>query len=168
MSTAKQKPTHKKHSLLLHLGPWIEDLPKDEVPVIVSIALNYCVYHEKIKITGYLITRSHVCLIMISHKHDIHHILTVLSEQIEAGVYAYLKLDKEEEKLVYLHDKYHMFTKHTLQNRYLIQLLIGKDVVLPYYSPKLKRLQALTHDYNYCSVMNYKGVQGPVEVSIKE
>ncbi|MFT5891227.1 MAG: hypothetical protein ACI9Y7_001328 [Dokdonia sp.] len=168
---SKEKHHHKTHHLLLHFGPWIEDLPEDEVLVLISVALNYCVLHEEIKIKGYLITRSHLCLVIKSHKHSIHHILTVLSEQIASGVYAYLKLmyeEDDEEKVIYLHDQYSMFTKHTLQNRYLIQLITGKDVKLPYYSPKLARLKSLTHNYNYCSVPDYTGAKGPVTVYIPE
>lgn len=171
MSDTKQKSIHKAHFLLLHLGPWIEDLPEDEVLARISVALNYCVRFEKCKIKGYVITRSHVCLIMVTYKNSIHHVLTVLSEQIANSVSAYLKLlpdQEEEEKVMYLHETYSMFTKHTLQNRYLIQLLTGNDVKLPYYSPKLARLESLTHNYNYCSVPDYAGAKGPVEVEITE
>lgn len=158
---------HKTHYMQLHLGSWRDTIPEDEVLISVSIALNYCVCHEEIKIKGYLITKSHVCLVITSHKHSVHHVLTVLSEQIESNIHAYLKLQSEEtahEKIVYLHDQYRMFTKHKLQNDDLIDLITGKEVKLPYYSPKLARLKRLTHNYNYCSVINYAGAIGPVEI----
>ncbi|MEP0264336.1 hypothetical protein [Dokdonia sp.] len=163
MSKDKQIHKHKTHYLLLHLGSWIEDIPEDNVKIIIAVSLNYCVYNEDVRIKGYLITQHHICLVIHSKKHSIHHILTVLSEQIEIRVYRYLKMNWEDEKVVYLDNQYSMFTKHILRNKYLIQLITGHMEGPPYYSPEFARLKRLTHNYNYCSVLNYVGVKGPAE-----
>jgi hypothetical protein len=72
----------------------------------------------------------------------------------------------EDEKVAYLDNQYSMFTRHILHNKYLIQLITGHMEGPSFYSPEFIRLKKLTQNYNYCSVMNYTGAKGPVQVQV--
>ena len=154
------------HNLELRFGPWIKDLPEDKILRLISITLNYCVVNEEIRIKGYLITKSHLYLVLIYQTDAINHILGVLSKKMAHGVYTHLgfSYDDQDEKTIHPSDQYGMFKKYSLQDYDLIKLITGKEVKLPFNSPKITYLKNVLHGNNYCSVQDYAGALGPVIV----
>ncbi len=152
------------YNLRLNFADWVKDVPEDKLLVLVSVALNHCVYNHKIKIKGYLITRTTLYLVMTPYEESLKHALDFFSEQIHLRVDAYLKNKDEEDVLQKTSIENTVFIKHQLQDYDLIKIITGKDVKLPYHSPRIAYLKKITHNYKYCSVSDYKGVLGPVIV----
>ncbi len=57
-----------------------------------------------------------------------------------------------------------LFREYPLYNPYIIALITGKPIHLKYYNPHLAKLEQYIHNYNFCSVGDYKGVLGPVVI----
>lgn len=154
------------YNVVLHFKSWIKDVPEDKIVVFVAIALNYCVSKKEMSIKGYFITKSNLYLVIRLDKYSLKEMLTVLSEQIALCVYTHLNdSQKGEEEFSSPENQYAMFTKHVLRDHNLIDIITGKDVALPYHSPRLAYLKTITHHCKYCSVSDYRGVLGPVIVN---
>ena len=172
MSSKGKHHKEKEHKLsasdkiMIIMGAWRKELPVEQGNVIIAEALNYCVHHKDIKIKGYLITRRRLFLIAKKEKHSWDHILKVFSDQVTWGIYAYEKLKRgcgnDEEPDWVLPKK--PFKSCPFNNPYIAKLLTGKQIHLAYYNPHIVRLEDQINNYNFCSIIDYKGGKSPVIV----
>ncbi len=150
------------HHLVLVIKSWEKEIPTDWRNIIIAKALNYCIYNESLVIKGYLLTKKRLCLIVISESHSIRHILNVFAKEVVKGIYNY-----ENNFGKYLEESRtfnELFIQYPLYNPYIIKLITGKKIILPYNNPHVTRLEKRIHDYNYCSAIDYSGAIGPVIV----
>ncbi len=164
--TQNKSGTHKiTHHLILVMKSWIRDVQQDKRNILIAEALNYCVYHDFFKIKGYLITEKRLCLIVTTAYTTLQKALEVFAVELDKKIYV-----TEHHKEVKLIDTSYIFQKLffsvPLYNPYIIKLITGKQIRLPYYEPNVVKLEKMIHDYNYCSAIDYRGAVGPVVVEI--
>ncbi len=162
------------HAISLIIGAWKRQFTDEQNKVIIAEALNYYTYREGLTIVGYLITNRRICLVLETDKGDMENMLVMLYEGLKRAVQQYhdrlrnLGLTtydnkQQEEKNELFTD---MFIQRPLVNDYLIRLITGRHVDLPYYNPHLARLKDRLHNYNFCSAIDYSGARGPVIVKL--
>jgi hypothetical protein len=163
-------------AISLIIGAWKGLFPEEQNKIIIAEALNYYSCSEGLIIIGYLITNRRVCLVLETDKGNMDKMLTLFYEGLKRAVQQYhdrlIALDmrtynsKGEIKKEGLFAS--MFVQRPLVNDYLIRLITGREVNLPYYNPHLARLKDRLHNYNFCSVIDYSGAKGPVIVKLLE
>ena len=153
------------HHLVLVMKSWEKELPNDLRHLIIAEALNYCVYHEELIIKGYLLTQKRIYLIATNKSHTMEKVLTIFSKQVAKGIYAYKRRrDNNFESPIISKIFDDLFIKYPLYNAYIIKLITGQKITLPYYNPYVVWLKNRIHNYNYCSAIDYSGAKGPVLV----
>ncbi len=171
-------------SISLKISEWKKMFPEPRFKWIIAEALNEWIEithaefneHESnpFYLVGYLITSRRLCLVLKIKKSNIdkelHHFYDILKTIIiknlgEANLDFESSFSKEENA----HEtnaSYNLFDKIGEPNHYLTQLIIGRQVKLPYYNPHLVRLEDSVHNYNFCSAIDYSGAKGPVNVTL--
>ncbi|AYL99045.1 hypothetical protein [Mucilaginibacter celer] len=154
-----------RHSLCLVAGDWWRWLGRVQLQLIVTEALNHCVYHEKLHIEGYLITQRAVYLVLHTHKIGPHHLPDVFFERVEKQIENYLDQIRGHHPGHIIRAK-PLFRLYNLDNFNLIKLITGQGVQLPYYSAALEKLKDLVNRSEFCSAIDYSGANGPVVVRV--
>ncbi len=155
----------KESSFFLYIKSWEKEIPTDWINIIIAKALNYCVYNESLVIKGYLLTKKRLCLIVINESHSIKHILNVFAKEVAKDIYTYENSFGKYMKVLEGSNTFkELFIQYPLYNQYIIKLITGKKIILPYKNPHVTRLEKMIHDYNYCSAIDYSGAIGPVIV----
>lgn len=159
-----------EYQLLFYIGDWKKYIPEQQAKIFIAEALSYCVVHEEIIIKGYLITNKKVALIFICEDEYVHSFLFTLNGQVKKSVHNYLQ--KEKRKVHHkkedlktdelLHDIFH---EEQLINDWIIKLIKGQEVKLPYNNPHLNRLKRYIESSNFCSSVDYSGAVGPVKMN---
>ncbi|MCB0837842.1 MAG: hypothetical protein KDD99_14315 [Bacteroidetes bacterium] len=174
---AKQKnKTNNYQALTLIIGPWKKYIPDYRRKILISEVLNQLVYHENLKIKGYLITKRRVCLILDIEKEHLNHLLKVLYKKVEESAREYIHQslhpcrlglwEERPEEEEYESQRLKVFKRCAFTNFFLIDLLLGKKVELGYYNPHVARLKDMVRNYPYCSAGDYRGEMGPVVVAV--
>lgn len=171
----EKKPAKKEQliPLTLVMCDWKNDFPGHQCKVMIAEALNYCVYNEGMEISGYLITRRRLCLVLLADPAHVHNLLRLFYKELRKEILRHTHLLRnpglttaqrievvEEEKQAPL------FILYRLQNYMLVALITGQQVDLPYYSPYLARLQDKISIQNFCSAVDYSGAKSPVVVTM--
>ena len=164
----KAWPEH--HKLELQVGNWAKFFSEQEIKVIIAVALNYCVHHSALKIIGYLITAEKVSLLVGCTTVRWNEIKPVFYEQTAARITALLKQNKSDqlsnwENEISDEQINGLYEEFPFTNQYLILLLTGRKVDLPYYNEELAQLKDQMDGYDFCSAIDYSGAEGPVLVS---
>jgi len=155
--------------LSLITGPWRHWFDDEKYKVIVASALNICVHQHKLDIAGYLITERRVFLVLRIDKDRIPGMLDKFSEYLEAEI-RYQKVpvwNAPPTRPIAIKNGSPfngLFEVFVLRNELLKKLLTGRQIPYP-YSPQVARLKKRVSNYNFCSVMDYEGAQGPVKIS---
>ncbi|NQY07936.1 MAG: hypothetical protein HRT71_00265 [Flavobacteriales bacterium] len=162
-------PQHQK--LMLQIGAWNQLISEEETKQVISVALNYCTSENQNSIIGYLITTDVLYLIIDGDEDVLNAFLPIFHQQIDAGIKG--RLSEPEHSAASLAEweaqdqteKYkNLFTQVRFRDPFLIQLITGHNVTLPYHSATLESLKAEVKQYHYCSAIDYAGPQGPVLV----
>jgi hypothetical protein len=158
----------------LQMGEWRNYFIEKERKLILALALNYCVNYDKIKIEGYLISRSKLFLILRCEKQEADEILNDLHEQLRRQLRQELKIKRRflsEEERIDDEDidelSLKAFDTCRLTDTALTRLITGQDVELPYHSRWLEKLKHYVHTNGFCSAIDYAGGTGPVKVSLR-
>lgn len=149
------------YAVELVIGQWKRMFSDHHLKIFIAEALNYCISHNGMIIYGYLITDKRICLILDIQKSDLAVVLSGFFESVSMLIseprYNNIRIDERINGL---------FTIRPLLNDQLVSLLIGKPVVLPYYDKNLARLKDRLSHAHFCSVIDYSGARGPVNLQL--
>ena len=169
VNTDKNK-TLSVQPVFLIVGTWKKLFKADEIRLIIAEALNYCVCFEKMNIAGYLITDRRVCLVLEIDKTEPDYALDLFYEKVKKEIKYRLEKRKHFEQH---NDKAELneylkflFTRYKPNSDFLVKLITGRKVELPYHNAHLERLKEKIHDYDFCSAVDYSGGVGPVMVKL--
>ena len=165
-------------SLVLKIGHWKNAFTEQQCKVMIAESLNLTVSESEFRhsITGYLITRRRVCLVLRIDPRRVRKMLHFFYEAMKKKIEGYSgiehkiipvdhsKRDHEESKQL----QEPLFEEFPMLNHLLVKLITGKTVVLPYYSPHLERLKERIRNYPFCSAIDYSGAKSPVLVTVTE
>lgn len=174
---AVSKKREHTHKVVLKIGNWRKQLDFNYIKTILAIALNYCCKSHELIINGYLITDQNLYLIIKTNEKSIDTII----KKIELQTILLLKINPKElkenkyeisfitddENIIYTPHK-SLFKIYPLQDEYLIKLITGKKITLPYYDRNLEDLKLMIHNHPFCSAIDYLGAIGPVHVTLLE
>jgi len=176
-NTAPAAATGKHHRhktglfpIALVSGDWKDEFSEYEYSVMIAEALNYCVYNEEMNISGYLLTRRRLYLVLKTEYVHINSVLLHFYDKLRKEIQHAQRIKKEIEKAL-KHpeatlEKPALFVRYPLQNEYLVKLITGRKVELPYSDPHLQRLKDEINKANFCSAIDYTGAKGPVVVTL--
>ncbi|MDP9047175.1 MAG: hypothetical protein M3N14_03505 [Bacteroidota bacterium] len=164
----------KLHPAFFLIGNWRFLFTERQVKVMIARALNWCVTTDKMEIAGYLITYKRLCLVLRHEKADAEKLTKLFPIVLTDSVTAWARdtkplLDiKSPEKATA--DDADLFdpilTPYPAIDNYLVWLITGRTVDIPYYDPYLERLKIVTHAAEFCSAGDYLGAEGPVLVTL--
>lgn len=163
------------HKAELRIGDWKKHFDFNYINSIIAMALNYCNKNQDLIINGYLITRQNLYLIVKTHDKTIDATI----HKLEAQISFLLKMNpqkfkKEKYEIAFIVDdedlfygvRGSLFKIHPLKNTYLIHLITGKNVTLPYFNPEVENLKRMIKNHPFCSAIDYSGAIGPVAVDL--
>ena len=154
------------------MNAWSVDIPETARNTIVSNALNHCVVNNDFFIIGYLLMNR--CLFLIGYSTHLH--IEKALEKFYFQVALEIQRYHSEQYKIYQQENVpflktgsyeHLFKKYEFRDYYIKNLILGREVEIPYYDPRLARLKDYIHDYNYCSALDYAGGKSPVFVAVK-
>lgn len=163
------------HKTELKIGNWKNNFDLNYTNSIIAIALNHsCKYHDLI-INGYLMTAKSLYVVAKTHEKSIENVLN----KIENHIHLLLKSDNQtlknknfnidfilDHEDVFFEIQEPLFKVSPLKNDYLIALITGKKIGIPYYDRRLEALKKLVHHHPFCSAVDYSGAIGPVQVTL--
>jgi hypothetical protein len=201
-------PALRRPRLSLKIGEWKKLFQDEEYKLIIAQALNYCVYEKprkyhvernepgytflftRLYITGYLITRQMVHLVLDSEEQltseEQENIFRELTESLNLKIEEAIERmrgrdnlmvpginiaedqeeeDDEDELPAIAMPFRHLIQAPPLTNYLLVKLITGSKVELPYYSIQLARLKDSIRNYPFCSAIDYGGAKGPVLIT---
>lgn len=169
------KKHYHNHKLELRIGDWKKKFDSNYVNTIIALALNHCTNDNEFIINGYLITTENLYLVAKTDKkkfdetlHKIEHHINLLLKFLtpEKNKYEIDFYIDQDEIYPIIHER--LFIVYPFKNDYLIKLITARKVLLPYYNPELETLKSLVQHHPYCSVIDYSGAIGPVQVILLE
>ena len=174
ISITIEKRLH-EHKIELRIGNWSKKLDLNYVNTLIAMTLNHCTKDKDFIIKGYLMTSKTIYLIVKTNEKTFDNLLN----KIEIHIHLLLKIHKKEIQKIHENDfmaddkddafytiRKPLFKLYPLKNEYLIQLLTGKKVVLPYFDRKLEDLKLMIQHHPFCSAIDYSGAIGPVDVTL--
>ncbi|HEX8014944.1 MAG TPA: hypothetical protein VF465_06910 [Flavobacterium sp.] len=162
------------HQAGLKLGDWEKYFNLKYVNTLIAMALNQCIKNDELIINGYLITDKILYLVVKSNEKKFDSIL----KKLENHIHFLLEIHKKESQNIdnynfetdnesaYYHIRKPFFKFHPLNNEYLVPLITGKKVTLPYFDRKLEYLKMIIQNNPFCSAIDYSGALGPVIVTL--
>ncbi|WP_264563987.1 hypothetical protein [Flavobacterium sp. N3904] len=165
------------HKIELKIGAWKKQFDFNYVNTIIAMALNHCTKDNAFFINGYLITSNTLYLVAKTDKKAMDGILYKMEQHLSLLIQIHSqKLKKkmyetddivDDETILYpIYEP--LFELYPLKNNHLIQLITGKKVALPYFDRELERLKFMVKHHSFCSVIDYSGALGPVDVTLLE
>lgn len=169
-----------KIELCFKMGEWRSIFTLCEFKMFIANALNE-LYKEdepdgETDIVGYLINPDEVYLIMHCNHRERETIVDLFKITLYREITHFLNYiinQKPGENVLRESlqnatiDKERLFTCYPINNWYLVKLLTGQNIELPYYDPRLAMLKAQIRHNNFCSVIDYSGTDGPVGITIR-
>lgn len=162
--------------ITLKIGKWKSLFDEPEYKIMIAEALNHWINTrelriKEIKITGYLISSTRVCLALYHRKDFDISMLDTFYKTVKAGIWKHNRHDpikKPEssaaESAIEKNKK--LFEILPFTSEYIILLITGRQVHLPYYNPLLARVEKNIQHNNFCSAIDYSGAKGPVDVCL--
>ncbi|WP_156168909.1 hypothetical protein [Kordia jejudonensis] len=160
-------------SRILVMSSWSDDIPEMTRNIIVADALNHCVESEELLVMGYLIKNQCVFLIGFSRSVSIEETLNNFFRQVAYEIEEYYqrknnynsyKVDNVKKIASYAY----VFKQYPFTDDYIRKIIMGQTIKMPYYDPRLARLQDYLRYENFCSALDYAGGKSPVLVTIKQ
>jgi hypothetical protein len=160
-------------NMLFYMGVWKKYFTEHQVKLIIAEALTYCVKFEQVMIKGYLITNRKLCVIWICEEEQLSVVLFTFYKQVRKGIREqWHKLKKREavlsdsKKEIEVEELLNtLFYESSFKNDWVLQLITGKKIELPYNNPDLERLKDYIAHSNFCSAIDYLGGVGPVKMT---
>lgn len=143
---------------------WRSLLSENSYKLIIVEALNYCVHNGDLHLRGYLITSDSVYIIARQSEDEINCVLDEFYKQVMHKLHKYFK-NTNIPVVGLVQEKNLVFLRVTFNPGMLSRLLLGHQVNLPYFSPKLEFLKDKINNYRYCSTNSYQGALGLVKLS---
>lgn len=179
-SVAKKKikllPLLEQHRFELTAGAWHKWFPEEKYKLIIAMALNDCVQDKDhiiggMYIDGYLIDKKKTYLVCRIPAGCIYRMLDVFYWRVREYIGIELKINNGRQHLQPvnqpvedLKDMGTLFKRMPCTNEWLLILITGNKVETEYYSPALARLKKMIQRESFCSVINYQGGCGPVNL----
>ncbi len=171
----EQRPVQQ---VLLKTGKWRNLFPQRLYYNMLARALNICVHkgvtgeqaHFRLEVNGYLFNGPDVFLVLAVHKTQVLHVLRFFSRQLRREIKRELVRtvrhtgNPAARKALYVIDEVRLFVKHPFFSEWLAELVMGKQIRLPYYDAHLEQLTHTVQNSLFCSVVDYSGGIGPVLV----
>ncbi len=168
----QQKIQTGEFSRIFVMNSWSNPIPQVTRNIIVADALNHCIESGELLVIGYLIKNQCVFLIGFSRNINIEETLNNFFRQVAFEIEAYY-----QRKNTYGNYKIadslktgsyaYIFTPYPFTDDYIKSIIMGREVNLPYYDPRLARLEDYLHNDNFCSALDYAGGKSPVLVAVK-
>lgn len=163
------------HKAELRLGDWKNHFDPGYINTIIAITLNHFIKEKELIINGYLITHKSLYLLFKSDKKAIDELLQKVEsylvfllkkhhKKVKNNIYKNDLIIKEDNIFYIIHEP--LFTYNPLKNDYIIQLITGKKIELPYHDPDLEYLKSGIKNNPFCSAIDYSGALGPVDVTL--
>lgn len=169
-------------SFFLKTGHWRHLFEETKCNWIIAKALNDWVEEEEenfreskiisFELVGYLITGRKLGLVLKIKKKELRPALRRFYEFLNERIADNLK-NREEELQDVLNDDtssnvqfHNLFEKKMPMSPYLVKLITGREVRIPYYDPHLARLEKNIRHYNFCSAIDYSQAIGPVKIKL--
>ncbi|MEN2399208.1 hypothetical protein GKZ90_0005435 [Flavobacterium sp. MC2016-06] len=175
--TVLSKKHFYKHNAVLKIGDWKNNFDLNYRNSIIAIALNHCCKHNDLIINGYLITTNNLYLVAKSNEklldailnkleHQINHLLKLDHKAIHKKKFNIDFIIDDEETFYEIQEP--LFKIYPLKDDYLITLITGKKVTLPYFDRRLEDLKSMIQNHPFCSAIDYSGAIGPVYMTLLE
>jgi len=166
---------HSANPVFLKMGAWRHLFSEHQRKIIIAEALNTGINDEKLSISGYLITGWSVCLVLMTHKKQLHKILEFFDEYVRKEIAKYhreleehnLRIYHEDDPFLSVMHKDELFEPYMEENDYLVRLITGREVKQLYYDPHVARLKDIVNNERFCSAIDYSGAMGPVMVKLR-
>lgn len=165
------------HLVELKLGSWKKNYDFNYRNTVIAMTLNHFIKENELVINGYLITTKSLFLVAKIEHRSFQEIMERMELHIALLLKKYdSKFTGSIFKVDFLSDIENIFqTVHQplfkikpLQNHYLIKLITGRKIDIPYLDPELEYLKRLIKNHPFCSSIDYSGALGPVEVTLLE
>lgn len=176
MSTILEKPfdhflptnSIQHQSVVLEYRTWRKLFTATELRVIMVKALNTAIAQTNATIAGYLISDWAIYLILNASASSAQDFLNVFEKNTEFEIET--KQEKHENINSYFITSDNilrsLFFKHPFYPSQALYLaLIGKSSTKPYTNELSVKSLHFLQTYNYCSVQDYKGGKGPVNIN---
>ncbi|MBL0358431.1 MAG: hypothetical protein IPP72_16920 [Chitinophagaceae bacterium] len=167
-----------QYRFVLTAGPWEKWFSEEKYKAIIAMALNDCLQNKEkgmaeICINGYLIKGRRVYVVWEIPAGYLYKLLDFFYWRVRETIRGELRVpgkwydrgDAGEKPEILKAIESPLFERSLLGNEWLLQLITGNQIELEYYSPKLERLKNIIHGEAYCSVIDYAGGQGPVNIA---
>lgn len=159
-------------SRIFVMNAWSNDIPEVTRNIMVANALNYCVNSEELLVMGYLIKNQCLFLIGFSRSVNIEETLNNFFRQVAFEIEEYYQRKNryknyESSDFLKTGSYAYVFKQYPFIDDYIRKIIMGQKVNLPYYDPRLARLEDYLHDDDFCSALDYSGGKSPVLVAVK-
>jgi hypothetical protein len=172
VTAEKQVELPHLYAIGLKAGNWRAFFSEDRFKLIIARSLNETVDKREYKKTlvGYLITDKWLCLVLHTTIEKLHSFLMHFNAEVKNTIQ---RLFERTDKTVFTERIRHLnlqmedltqrlFSRRPMNGYMLVNLLIGREVELQYYSPHLTRMQDKLRNYKYSSVYDYAGAKKSV------
>lgn len=168
----QQKIQTGEFSRIFVMNSWSNDIPEVTRNIMIADALNHCVESGELLVFGYLIKNQCVFLIGFSRNVNIEETLNNFFRQVAFEIEAYYQRKNRYENheitnALKTGSYSYVFTQYPFTDDYIRSIIMGRKVNLPYYDPRLARLEDYLHNANFCSALDYAGGKSPVFVAVK-
>jgi hypothetical protein len=128
------------------------------------------------QIAGYFITYKRLCIVLENDKPEVDKQIRLFLNMLAKCVKKFTGdsntfFDIEDiEKVIFTDADLlgEVLKEYQAIDDYLVRLITGRPVNIPYYDPYLERLKIITHAADFCSVADYLGAESPVLVKLIE
>lgn len=164
-------------SFFLRIGHWKHLFEETKCKWIIAKTLNSWIEENedrKFELAGYLITGTKLALVLKIRKKELssvlHRFFQLLNKQISESLDS-----KEEEVSDSLNEEtdsgpsvqfHNLFKTKAQMSPFLVKLITGREIKLPYYDFRLAKLEERVRNYNFCSAIDYSGAIGPVKTKL--
>jgi len=151
-------------------GAWKEALEEYDYKNLLAETLSYCVKKRDMDLVGYLITGKKVYLVVFIKPSKLGAMLSVFFTELKQRLDDWKREQKHKATLfhnstttlVLPASAEALFVRRPFSDPYLLSLITGHEVDLPYYDPQLERLKDRIKAERFCSAVDYSGGKGPV------
>jgi hypothetical protein len=163
-------------SITLSIGNWKNIINEYQVKLFIAWSLNYCVDSQQLRIRGYLITNDRLYMVWFIQPDLVNRMLMIFYEKLRREIHRFLEKQRQsgiclthEAEMIASDESFEdLFEKYPFHNHYLMQLICGEKIELPYYDPNLEKAKRDIQGAEFCSAIDYSGAIGPVNISFKD